>query len=341
MTGGFWQLLLAAEATPAKGRALLQAVGPHCVDKEEFLATGLLSAAEAARVGAADTDAWNGKGHALPQSELPERFGELSSAPLALFVAGDAGCLARPCVAIVGTRACSSYGKLVARKYAAELGEAGATIISGGALGIDAAAHDGGLSVGAPTIAVFAGGIDQPYPHQNLRLFRQMAEGAGCLVSGYAFGTKPARHRFLERNDVIAALADVVIVIEAPLHSGALRTAATARSLNRPLFAIPGTIDLQSFKGSHALIRAGATLTDEPSQIAHSLGLADPAKSMPYEAPSELAAAILNLLTTTPQGAEKLADQLGVSPQKLLAELTMLEIDEKVARDSGGYALVP
>jgi DNA processing protein len=264
----------------------------------------------------------------------------IDDAPAAFFALGDTRCLYEPCVAIVGTRNASTYGRAVARKFASALAMAGATVVSGGAVGIDTAAHEGALSADGRTVAVLAGGVDRPYPSQNMGLFRRMRE-TGCQVSAYACGTIAERHKFVERNEFIAGLSSAVVVVEAPAHSGALTTALAARRFGRPVFAVPANIEAKGFRGSHELIRTGATLLDDPEQLLSLLGLVTQRRLDPLGPISALAGRILGALTTTPLPAEKLAELVGVGPQQLLSELTMLELDGRVIREPGGYALVP
>lgn len=342
MTLDFWQLLLAAETSPAKGRALYEAFGPSSViSQAEFAAHKLLTPAEAARVGACSTGAPLAAGASwLALESRPPLLCEDEEAPIAVLTVGTTACLFEPCVAIVGTRNASTYGKVVARKFAAALAGAGATVVSGGAVGIDAAAHEGALGASGATTAVLAGGVDKPYPSQNVGLFRRMRE-RGCQLSAYACGTMADRHKFLERNAVIAALSLAVIVIEAPERSGALSTATAARRLGRPIFVVPANIEATSFRGSHALIREGATLVDDPQQVLDALGLAAPAPALERAVLDGLPGRIVAALTTKPISSEKLADALQIAPAELLSELTMLELDGRVIRDQGGYALVP
>ena len=337
----FWQLLLAAEVTPVKGRALIEAFGPCAVvGVESFASSPLLTTAEVARVRACDPLAPKAvAAQVVLGADRPALLGSLEDAPLALFALGDVSCLHAPCVAIVGTRNASTYGRAVARKFATILAMAGATVVSGGAVGIDAAAHEGALAAEGRTAAVLACGVDRPYPSKNVGLFRRM-RSAGCQISAYACGTIAERHKFVERNEVIAGLSLAVVVIEAPERSGALTTALSARRFGRPVFVVPANIEAMSFRGSHQLIRTGATLIDDPEQLLESLGLVSRAP-VKIEPTSALAARILKAMTTNSLSAEKLADAVRVEPHELMAELTMLELDGLVIRDAGGYALVP
>lgn len=162
-----------------------------------------------------------------------------------------------PRIAIVGARACTTYGSHVASELAAEAAKRGAIVISGGAFGIDAAAHQGALQVDGKTVAVLASGVDVAYPRANERLFDQIATNGGALLSEYPAGSSPTRVRFLERNKIVAALADVVVLVEAAVRSGSLSTARHAMDLGRPLYVVPGPVTSAMSTGCHDLLKAG------------------------------------------------------------------------------------
>ncbi|HEU5158344.1 MAG TPA: DNA-processing protein DprA [Streptosporangiaceae bacterium] len=190
-------------------------------------------------------------------AEWPTQLDDLGAArPHALWLRGPGdlryGCLRS--VALVGARAASSYGVRIAADLAADLCERGWTVVSGGAMGVDAAAHRGALAADGDTVAVFANGVDAPYPSRNDGLFAEMARRA-LLVSETPPGTHPTRSRFLVRNRVIAALTRGTVVIEAAARSGALNTAAHARKLGRAVMAIPGPITSRTSIGCHKLLR--------------------------------------------------------------------------------------
>ena len=205
------------------------------------------------------------------QPDWPEGWRALSDQPLAVFSAGDQRCLARRCLAIVGTRRATARGLAVATRLGAELVRLGWTIVSGLARGIDAAAHCGALEAGGPTVAVMATGLDQTYPH-NHRALRLRVEASGCVVSEYGRGTPPLGFRFLQRNRLIAGLAEATIVVEAPRRSGALATARQANDLGREVLVVPGPVDCEQYVGSHHLIRDGATLIRGSEDVIMALG---------------------------------------------------------------------
>jgi len=194
--------------------------------------------------------------------------------PLALWVRGPARLdeLSTRAVAVVGARAATSYGDHVASELGYELADRGVTVVSGAAYGIDGAAHRGALAAAGPTLAVLGCGVDYGYPSGHVGLLGRIAEN-GALVSEYPPGTPPARHRFLIRNRLIAALSDGTVVVEAGARSGAHNTAAAARQLGRVVMAVPGPVTSGMSRGCNALIRAGeAVLVDGVQQVLESIG---------------------------------------------------------------------
>lgn len=339
MTRGadFWQALLAAEMSPAKARAILQEGG-------DFAAHPALTDGERRRLNSASAHALQaalGAGaEILEEGDYPEILAEAAGTPPALFLHGDRTAIHAPTVAIVGTRSASAYGKACAHKFAEALARAGVTVVSGGALGIDAAAHRGALEAGGRTAAVLAAGIDNVYPAVHGGLFNQI-RASGCLVSQFAVGSKPADYRFLIRNALVAAMSLAVLVVEAPLRSGAMRTAHHAAELGREVFVVPANIDALSFQGSFSLVRDGATLVSHPDEILESLGITPP-EPEPQKAPaSSLGEQILAVLTVNPLAAERIVERTGLDTADVLSELTMLELDGRIVRDAGGYAIRP
>jgi len=188
----------------------------------------------------------------------PIRLRDLPCPPASIHVEGELGDLTRA-VAVVGTRRVDADGVELAHALAGDLARAGCVIVSGGASGIDTAAHEGALAAGGRTIAVLAGGLAHAYPARNRPLFERVRH-TGALVSEHDDGVAPDRWRFLERNRIIAALGVATLVVQAPIRSGALSTAAWARTLRRPVFAVPhGAWDPRG-EGCLALLRAGAAI---------------------------------------------------------------------------------
>lgn len=207
----------------------------------------------------------------------PTQFRDLGpSAPFALWVRGSANLtgFANRSVAIVGSRAATHYGEHIAAEMGAGLAERGFGVISGGAYGIDAAAHRGALETGGLTAAFLACGIDRVYPPGNTALLRAVSE-SGALVTELPPGATPYRNRFLARNRLIAALARATVVVEAAWRSGALSTARHAATLLRPVGAVPGPVTSMASGGCHQLIRDGvATLVTDAGEVAELAGAA-------------------------------------------------------------------
>jgi DNA processing protein len=336
-----WQALLAAEMSSMKSLALLRELGsvrsdwaaviqrhPALSENERKRAAQLFPEKlfKAVELGV----------RIIPRAEFPEPLRSMSYPP-AFFAWGDISCANLPSVAIVGTRGATTYGKAAAMKFAEAFARAGVTVISGGALGIDASAHRGALSQGGKTIAVLAGGIEQVYPAVHAGLFSRIRE-SGCLVSQDAVGSRPNGYRFLNRNHLIAGLSMAVLVVEAPERSGSLSTVNAANEQGKQVFVVPANIDNANFKGSHALIRDGASLVDHPEQVLDALGLA----AAPAPAHAQLngiGAKIVDALSESPLPIEFIAERTGLDASEIMAELTMLEIDGRVMRDGGKYTV--
>lgn len=186
-------------------------------------------------------------------SDWPHLLNELEVPPIAIIVKGDTSILKEDSLAIVGTRNPTPYGVRNAQEFAAGFVDRGWAIVSGGAYGIDSAAHKGALIAEGSTIAVTASGLDSPYPAGNQRLFDEITEN-GAIITEYLPGVMARPHRFLIRNRLIAALSRGTVVIEAAFRSGSLRTARDASDLLRPVMAIPGPINAPTSEGCHRLI---------------------------------------------------------------------------------------
>jgi len=194
--------------------------------------------------------------------------------PLGLWVRGPGRLdeLAASAVAVVGARACTSYGEHVATELGYELVGHGVTVVSGAAYGIDGAAHRGALAAGGPTVALVACGVDYSYPSGHAALLGRIAE-RNAVVSEYALGTPPARHRFLVRNRLIAALSDGSVVVEAAARSGARNTASAARELGRMVMAVPGPVTSAMSRGCNTMIHDGvAVCVDGARQVVEAVG---------------------------------------------------------------------
>jgi DNA processing protein len=257
--------------------------------------------------------------------------------PVALWVRGPHGLAAvsERAVAVVGARAATGYGTHLAGEFGAALAAAGATVVSGAAIGIDAAAHRGALTGDGTTAAVLACGVDRAYPASHGTLLDRIA-GSGLVVTEYPPGSVPARHRFLVRNRLIAALGGGTLVVEAALRSGAQRTAADTRALGRLVMAVPGPVTSGLSAGCHQLIRDGALLVTRPEEVLEVVGrlgedlAEDPvdgaAVSRPTDGLDGVAALVYDALPARGvRDARWLAREAGVPPDAVRAALTELE----------------
>jgi DNA processing protein len=295
----------------------------------------------------------------LAVSEEPEDHREQSDRttapvpPIALWVRGPARLdeLVDRSVAVVGSRASTAYGEHVAGELGHQLGERGWTVVSGGAYGIDAAAHRGALAAEAPTLAVLACGVDRPYPAAHGALFARIAE-TGLLVSEWPPGCAPLRHRFLVRNRLIAALTRGTVVVEAAARSGAQATAKRARRLGRELLVVPGPVTSAMSVGCHELLRdteAGATLVTSAAQVIEAVGgigsdLADPPErpASPRDGLSDTAARVLDACPVRiGVSPERLATIAGCDVLDVLRVLPALELAELVQWTGVGWRMAP
>lgn len=260
--------------------------------------------------------------------------------PGGLWVAGSLHGLAAPAVAIVGTRAPSDAGRRIAQQLAADLGRAGVCVVSGLALGIDAAAHGGALDAGAPTIGVLGSGFDRFFPARNAELARRMIAAGGAVVSPYAPGHPAYPAQFLARNGIVAALADAVVVVEAAARSGSLNTASWAADRSIPVLAFPGDVERPKVAGCLALIRDGAILCRHAGDVLDALGLVAPAgrsvAGTGGEAVDPLDAALLERLRDGPRDAEALVVSCALPPATVLARLGAWLDDGTVGVGSDG-----
>jgi len=327
------QALLSSHRIPGSAAAKLLLESPVLSEADRQRAASV-------RANLAEEMLRNGASLLFP-SDMPDRYRNAPNAPPALYCSGDPSCLESPVLAIVGTRSATTYGKAVAQKFAEAIARADVTVISGGALGIDAAAHKGALDAGGKTVAVLLTGIEKVYPRVHFGLFERIKQ-SGCLLSQFAVGAPAARdYRPLMRNYTVAALSTAVLVVEAPERSGALSTASAANDLGRQVFVVPANIDNINFRGSHALIRDGATLVEHPDQVLEALQVSPQPQDREQIELSEPQRKILSALTSDPLACEFIVERTGLQTSEVLSELTMLELDGHIVKGSGGYALRP
>jgi len=295
-----------------------------------------------------DDDEWPGLAFASFNG-APVRDKQQGRAPLVLWAIGPLRLdeISERAAAIVGTRASTAYGEHVAADLSAGLVEHEVAIVSGGAYGIDGAAHRAALAADGMTVAVLAGGVDVLYPAGHSALLHRIA-GTGLLVSEYPPGVRPARHRFLTRNRLVAALSGATVVVEAGLRSGAASTAAWARGLGRVVCAVPGPITSSASTGCHVLLRAGAELVTRADEVREIIGrageLADD-EPHPVDALDTLTDTERQVYEALPGRGTRTPDEVavaaGLPAAAILGPLAMLEIAGLVQRQDGRWRLAP
>ncbi len=262
----------------------------------------------------------------------PELLRVLPDPPPVLYVRGRRELLAGSCLAIVGSRAATAYGKRACRSLATGISPF-LTIVSGMALGIDTEAHAGALAAGGGTIAVLGTGLDIAYPEQNRRLYEQIGD-RGLLVSEYPLGSGPDGYRFPARNRIIAGISSGVLVVEAARRSGSLITAQIALDNGREVFAVPGQIDSMKSEGTHWLLKQGAKLVQSAQDVLEELCPDSTLRSAPMARDCSLpptldpdARHLLSCIEPYPRTREQIGIDTGLSPARLSQLLLLLEIE--------------
>ncbi len=288
----------------------------------------------------------------LADAAYPSALLNMADPPLLLYWQGQAELLNHPhCLAMVGSRNPTPQGERTAHDMARALAEAGVCVVSGMALGVDGAAHEGALDGGGPTIAVVGTGLDRVYPRRHLALAHRITQH-GLLLSEFALGTPPGPANFPKRNRIIAGLAQGTLVVEAALASGSLITAKLAVDMGREVFAIPGSIHSPQAKGCHALIRQGAKLVETAQDVLEDMRFVStgtPHATLPEleaqspgteEHPGEQVVGthgkLLSQMGHHPIGLDDLQARTGEAASDLQAWLMELELDGHVARAPGG-----
>jgi DNA processing protein len=248
--------------------------------------------------------------------------------------------------AVVGTRAATVYGERVAGDLAAGMAEHDVAVISGGAYGIDGAAHRAALDCDGITVAVLAGGLDIPYPAGHSALLHRIGQH-GLLFTEYPPGVRPARHRFLTRNRLVAGVAGAAVVVEAGLRSGAANTAAWARALGRVVAAVPGPVTSSASAGCHALLRNGAELVtraDDVVELVGHIGELAPEEPRPTTALDGLSDGERQVYEALPGRGAATVDEIaiasGLAPEQVLGPLAILEVAGLARRDGGCWRIV-
>ena len=326
---------LAAHLSPAQARAIRQ---PASADTLRLVEATLRWLQQPGRAVLA-----------LGQPGYPALLAAIPDPPLLLYINGSPELLAGPALAIVGSRNASTQGKANAQAFAEALSRAGLTTVSGLALGVDAAAHEGALKGAGSTVAVIGTGPDLVYPTRNRALFERIAAD-GCIVSEYPVGTPPLPSNFPKRNRIISGLAAGVLVVEAAAQSGSLITARQAAEQGREVFAIPGSIHAALSKGCHLLIREGAKLVDGAGDVLEAMAWSPLAGRRSPPPPSDADAAachappvsatddsLLAALGHDPVEPDALLALVGGTPAELSTRLLMLELAGTIERLPGGH----
>lgn len=271
---------------------------------------------------------------ALGDPAYPRPLLETADPPLLIHAIGRIALLNAPSVAVVGSRNPTPQGAENARAFATALSHAGLTVVSGLALGIDGAAHDGALAGRGSTIAVVGTGLDRVYPKRHLKLAHRIAQ-EGLMVSEYVLGTPPLAPHFPLRNRLIAGLTRGTLVVEAALESGSLITARLALEAGREIFAIPGSIHAPQSRGCHALIKQGAKLIDSAVDILEELRFDAPDGPSPAVSAPSKEDPVLAALGHDPVTLDALSARIGWPPAELSARLLELELSTEVIRLPG------
>jgi DNA processing protein len=271
----------------------------------------------------------------LTGQDIPGRLLSIPNAPEALFVAGDLACLQNKCVAIVGSRKVTPYGREVTEQFASTLVKQGVTIISGLALGVDAIAHQACLKAGGKTIAVLPTSLDAIYPATHQNLAQRILEQGGALISEYENQSQVFKPNFVMRNRLISGLADAVLITEAAEKSGSLHTANFAKKQNKQIFAIPGPINSQTSKGTNQLLQQEATIALKPEDIMKNFGIRTSTKRQSQIAfASKEQAQLYKLIKSGVTNTHELQKQSQLPVDVCNKHLTLLELADAIRADS-------
>jgi DNA processing protein len=280
------------------------------------------------------------------EPDFPPALAAIPDPPLVLYYRGRLDSLPETAVAIVGARRSSRAGREIARVLAADLANAGIVVVSGLALGVDAAAHDGALKGGGVTIAVLGSGPDRIQPLANIPLAERILEGGGLIVSEYRPGTEGAPYRFPERNRLIAGLSRGVVVVEASERSGSLITARLAAEQGREVMAVPGAPDYVNSAGANRLLKNGAALVESAEDVLLAIGAElDGVRRLlagrPEPGLTPEQQVLVDLLDGRAQGLDELSLTAGLPLEDCAVLLTELELSGIVQRLAGGYIRRP
>jgi DNA processing protein len=340
---GYWRLIEHFQCPAAVLRASEKELR-RVEGIRERQVSGLFSASNRHNLGEKELERlalFGGTALSFEDEDYPPLLRQLVDPPPVLYILGRRELLAAPGVAIVGSRAATSYGRRTAFNLARKLAAMSVTVISGLALGIDTESHLGALAGQGPTVAVLGCGLDIVYPRQNQSLYRQIVE-CGALVSEYPLSTRPEGFRFPARNRIIAGLGQGVIVVEAAKRSGSLITAQMALDFGREVFAVPGQVDSCKSEGTHWLLQQGAKLVQCVEDIVVELDLSSAQSHGQKNAATQEnrekhlntlldiepdALALLACIEPYPQLREILLEKSGFTPARASELLLLLELD--------------
>lgn len=277
--------------------------------------------------------------------DYPSLLREIPDPPYVLYYAGKLDCLKNPCVAVVGTRAPSDYGRNMASAIAQGLCREGVTVVSGLARGIDYAAHEGALSADGCTVGVLGSGINNPYPSEHTPMFRKIASGKGLIISEYPLDAKPMPFHFPYRNRIIAGLSVGTVFVEGRIKSGGMHTVTSALDQGREVFAVPGQTGYSGAEGPLTIMREGARLVTCAQDILEDLSLVPlmPPRKRPKKQPPlpPLQLAILRALRIQPMTIDDLATRLKRAADEVMTETSIMEINGLVRREAGNSFALP
>ncbi len=350
-------LLVQLNLVPGVGSARLDALTAHFPDLEAFLAADTREVAAAGGLNEEAAQALKAEVRKHPaekemqaatalgltivtaaEAGYPLPLREVTGAPAVLYRKGEYLASDHKAVAVVGTRKPTPSGTSVAERFGRQLADAGVTVVSGMARGVDGAAHRGALEAGGRTIAVLGCGLDRCYPHEHRRLLATIAEN-GAVLSEFPLGMPPLPGNFPRRNRIISGLTRGVVVVEAAARSGSLITARLALEQGRDVFAVPGPITSPFSRGTHALLRQGARLLADIQDIFEELGWNRPDTRPDVRNLTDEERRLLEHLGPEPISTDRLASKAGIAADRLATLISLLELKDLV-RDAGGGRVV-
>jgi DNA processing protein len=265
----------------------------------------------------------------------PQKLARLNDPPLEIFTKGNASLLDVPSLSVVGSRKVSAYGRSVTEKLVREVAAHGVVIISGLAFGVDVIAHQAALSVGGKTIAVLPGSVDNIYPKNHIYVAQEIINNDGLIVSEYRAKSTIFKQNFIARNRIIAALGDCLLITEAAQKSGSLHTAGFALDLGKDILAVPGPIDNFNYIGSNNLIKSGAKIVTDASDILDIFGLSC-IENKEIIASTKEEYEILNLISSGVIDDDEIQSHCSLDPKLYQQTISMLEITGRISPLGGG-----